>query len=281
MLDNLYANLAGILLIPLLPAFLIYKFLPEKDSAAAAEVGGETVGIGPVKGLSWKLKGAFAGYFLLVCVGMLLQYLRNTDSAAKKIAALELALSQKTDSLSYEREQLALATNQVVDWHVKGTVLPAEKDGTRFFYDDGTTKKEPTGEFTLIKRSLKKDGKIDPPKWICVYNPATGYKVVNLNRELEAADIKAFNVTFDDNTRTVLIKKPIEINSTEKDSILAVASFIESKPELKNNPEVINEATKLKVEVLRNERKIDRLKMLPNKKISSAIQLDASRLKLN
>ncbi len=261
MLDNIYANLAGILLIPLIPAFFIYKFLPEKDGARHDEVGGETEGLGPVKGISWKLKGAFAGYFLLVCVGMLMQYLRNNDDNSKTIAHLNQNLKLTADSLADVRAQLAVAQNQVVDWQVKGLVVPGEKEGTRFFFDDGTTKKEPTGEFNLIKRSLVKDGVATPPKWVCVYNPATGYKVVNLNRELNAADIKAFDVSFDDANHVVLIKKPIEINSNEKDSVVAVANFIQSKPELMNKPEIINQDIFRKAEVFKKERQIDRLKI--------------------
>ena len=59
MTDNFYLALAAILIFPLIPAFFIYKYLP---------VGkGDDVDVsGPFSGLSLKLKGAFAAYFLLV-----------------------------------------------------------------------------------------------------------------------------------------------------------------------------------------------------------------------
>ena len=47
--------LAAVLLLPLIPAFLLYKFLPSRTSVS-----------GPFKGLNLKLTGAFGGYFLLV-----------------------------------------------------------------------------------------------------------------------------------------------------------------------------------------------------------------------
>src|SRR5688572_26106823 len=50
--------IAVVVLVPLIPAFLLYKFLP----SGRTEVGG------PFKGLDIKLSGAFAGYFLVVLI---------------------------------------------------------------------------------------------------------------------------------------------------------------------------------------------------------------------
>ena len=50
--------IAVVVLVPLIPAFLLYKFLPH----GRTEVGG------PFKGLDIKLSGAFAGYFLVVLI---------------------------------------------------------------------------------------------------------------------------------------------------------------------------------------------------------------------
>lgn len=49
--------LAGVLLIPLVPAFVLYWMLPSKASVT-----------GPLKGLNINLQGAFAGYFALFLV---------------------------------------------------------------------------------------------------------------------------------------------------------------------------------------------------------------------
>lgn len=45
------------ILVPLIPAYIIYRFLPSK-----------TIVTGPFKGLNIQLSGAFGGYFLLVLV---------------------------------------------------------------------------------------------------------------------------------------------------------------------------------------------------------------------
>ena len=49
--------LAGVLLIPLVPAFVLYWMLPAEASV-----------VGPLKGLNVNLQGAFAGYFALFLV---------------------------------------------------------------------------------------------------------------------------------------------------------------------------------------------------------------------
>jgi len=49
---------AAVVLIPLVPALILYKFLPE----------GTTKVSGPFKGLDIKLSGAFAGYFLVLLI---------------------------------------------------------------------------------------------------------------------------------------------------------------------------------------------------------------------
>lgn len=251
-------SLATILLLPLIPAFLIYKFFPEKGGSSD-EVGGQASSIGPISSLSWKLKGAFAGYFLLALLGAFWQYFQNNTQEKKEISRLEQALKLTGDSLVLAKGIISASANPVVDWHVKGLVVPGEKEGTRFFFDDGTTTKNPDGSFELIKRSLAKNGAAKPPRWICVYNPATGYKVLSLNREVNHPDIQAFNVEFNDSAHTVLIKKPIDINSIKQDSVIAVANFIESKPEIKeriiiSNPEILNNA-----KVLIRNRKLEKL----------------------
>ena len=48
---------AAVVLIPLLPAFVLYKYLPSKTTAK-----------GPFRGLDIKLSGSFAAYFLLLLI---------------------------------------------------------------------------------------------------------------------------------------------------------------------------------------------------------------------
>ena len=250
MTDNLYVALAAILLLPMIPAFILYKFLPSKEPD---EVGGETGSIGPLKGLSWKLKGAFAGYFLLVMVGLALQYFVMNSKQEKQINALTQSLKLSGDSILTLKSQILASANPVIDWHVKGAVTPGGKEGTRFFYDDGTTENAPDGSFELIKRCIASQGKAKPPKWVCIYNSTTGFKVISLNREIEHPDIAAFNIAFDDNTHEILIKKPIDINSQAKDSVIAVANFIQQNPELTQKvneikPDFLQKANKIKIQ---------------------------------
>ncbi|HMP94053.1 MAG TPA: hypothetical protein PKD90_14315 [Phnomibacter sp.] len=241
MATDFYLALAAILLIPLIPAFIIYKFLPASETDVS----------GPYQKLNLKLKGAFAGYFLLVLIGLTLKYAVMNNRQAKQIEQLEASLAQRDSALAHAQEQLR--KSPVVDWHVKGIVHPGEREGTRFFYDDGTTVKNPDGSFELIKRSVAAQGPAKPPKWICVYNPLTGYRVVSLNREVNHPDIDSFKISFNDAEREIIIGKRIEINSQEKDSIMAVTGFLNKNPNLKqevfaNNPTLFVQAEKIKLQ---------------------------------
>ena len=156
MIDNFYLALAAILLLPLLPAYIIYKFLPESETNVE----------GPYKKLNLKLKGAFAGYFLLVLMSLGLQYVTMNSSQGKKIEELTRSMTDSSVLLQTYRSQIEANKNPVIDWKIKGIVIPGEKEGTRFFFDDGTTSKNPDGSFELIKRSIAAQGKANPPKWL-------------------------------------------------------------------------------------------------------------------
>ena len=243
MTDNFFLVLAAILLLPLIPAFLIYKFLPVSDTDVS----------GPYQGLSLKLKGAFAGYFLLVLIALALQYVVMNNKQEKQIEALTREVAQKDTSIAQLKFQLASSANPVIDWKIKGAVTPAGKEGTRFFYDDGTTTNAPDGSFELIKRSIAKEGNAKPPKWMCIYNAATGYKVVSLNRDISHPDITAYNISFDETKHEIIVRKPIDINSIEKDSVIAVANFIEKDPALRSKVQETNPGLFQKASTFRKE----------------------------
>jgi hypothetical protein len=251
MADNFYLILAAILIVPLVPAFIIYKFLPASDTDVS----------GPYQGLSLKLKGAFAGYFLLVIVGLVLQYAVMNNKQEKQIETLTREAKQKDTEIAQLQLQLQESANPVIDWHIKGAVTPAGKEGTRFFYDDGTTTNAPDGSFELIKRSIAKEGTAKPPKWMCIYNSGTGFKVVSLNRDISHPDIATYNVAFDDSKHEILVRKPIDINSIEKDSVVAVANFIESNPALKQQALQTNPGLFQKADVIKQEQQLNKLKL--------------------
>ena len=260
-MDNFFLVLAAILIIPVIPAFIIYKFLPASDTDVS----------GPYQGLSLKLKGAFAGYFLLVIVGLALQYVVMNNKQQKEIEALQRDVSQKDTAINQLQSQLQASANPVIDWHIKGTVTP-EKDGTRFFYDDGTTSTSPDGTFDLIKRSIAREGKAKPPGWMCVYNLNTGFKVVSLNREIPHPDIATYNIAFDDAKHEIIVKSPIAINSMEKDSVVAVANFIEKNPDLKAKVQELDPTFLQKADILRKEKLLTR---------NNSIKFETMRRRIN
>ncbi len=57
---NFFLVTATVVLLPLIPAYILFKFLP------ASEAGAQ----GPYSGLTLKLKGAFAGYFVVLLAVM-------------------------------------------------------------------------------------------------------------------------------------------------------------------------------------------------------------------
>lgn len=250
MTDNFFLVLAAILLTPLIPAFLIYKYLPASDTDVS----------GPYQGLSLKLKGAFAGYFLLVIVAVVLQYAVMNNKQEKRIETLTREGAQKDTAIVQLKSQLMASANPVIDWKIKGAVTP-QKDGTRFFYDDGTTNNAPDGSFELIKRAIAKEGTAKPPKWMCIFNAATGFKVVSLNRDISHPDIEAYNIAFDDSKHEILVRKPIDINSIEKDSLVAVANFIESNPELKAKVQELDPGFFPKATIIKEQRQIDKARL--------------------
>ena len=77
-------DIAAILIIPLVPALLLYAILPSETSVS-----------GPFKGLNLNLKGSFAGYFLLVLIAG--AYLWNNNNLSEEIKKLN-------DDLAKERQ---------------------------------------------------------------------------------------------------------------------------------------------------------------------------------
>lgn len=63
------AYLFAVFFVPLLPAYLLYRYLPSKATVR-----------GPFKGLNISLTGAFGGYFLLVLIALSFTYSALTPS---------------------------------------------------------------------------------------------------------------------------------------------------------------------------------------------------------
>src|SRR4051794_27730966 len=96
MTDNFYLSLAAILLLPVVPAYILYKFLPASDTDVS----------GPYKGLSIKLKGAFGGYFLLVLVGVALLYVMMGSKQKRLAEQLQADLITRDSTIEQLKQQV-------------------------------------------------------------------------------------------------------------------------------------------------------------------------------
>ena len=117
--------LAAVLLLPLIPAFLLYKFLPSRTSVS-----------GPFKGLNLKLTGAFGGYFLLVLtsIGIFFPLLKNEQ--AKIIEQQNEKIKQLENTMSDHQQ-----------WVMKGNIVSTSPKQTKVFFDETGTSFYETGEF--------------------------------------------------------------------------------------------------------------------------------------
>ncbi len=81
-------------------------------------------------------------------VGLALQYVIMNNKQERMIETLTGQVQQKDTRIAQLQSQLASSANPVIDWRIKGAVNPVGKEGTRFFYDDGTTKNDPDGSLS-------------------------------------------------------------------------------------------------------------------------------------
>lgn len=90
---DLISLLFAVLVVPVIPAFLVYKALPSRTTVQ-----------GPFKGLNIRLTGAFAGYFLLVLIagGISIDYykgLQKTISQGPKLEIWKVEGTMETEGL--------------------------------------------------------------------------------------------------------------------------------------------------------------------------------------
>ena len=186
--------LAAILLLPLIPAFILYKFLPSKTNVS-----------GPFKGLNLKLTGAFAGYFLLVltAIGVFFPLLKNDQAKV---------IEQQNEKIN----QLENVMNEHQQWVMKGNIVSTSPKQTKVFFDESGTNFWETGEFAMTFNAELQNGKPVLPKALCIFNKNDGYKVLNLSRDFNSEDIKNYGVQFDDSSHTIKIDSLIDIQSKAK-----------------------------------------------------------------
>jgi hypothetical protein len=186
---SLLIILSAVLLLPLIPAWVLYRFLPARTSVT-----------GPFKGLNVKLSGAFSGYFLLVLIALGLAY-AVTGSAA----------DTNTAALAAENQALRARLDSLQEWEMEGAVETDAPSETRVFVAGKSTEFLSTGRFTV--RMLVEKGANGRPKLplaLCFYHKANGYKVLNLDTTF-SQDRKLFGVQVNDSSRHILIRKSITL----------------------------------------------------------------------
>ena len=206
--------LAAVMLLPLIPAFLLYKFLPSRTSVS-----------GPFKGLNVKLTGAFGGYFLLVLtsIGIFFPLLKNDQ--AKIIEQQNQRIKELENTMNGHQQ-----------WVMKGNVVSTSPKQTKVFFDESGTSFYETGEFSMNFNAELQNGKAALPKALCIFNKEDGYKVLNLSRDFNSPDIKAFGINFIDSSRTIMIDSAIDIQSKAKAKIQIENELL---LRLKANPTVL------------------------------------------
>lgn len=217
-MNNLFLlALTTILLLPLVPAFLLYKFLPSKTNVS-----------GPFKGLTIKLTGAFGGYFLLVLtsLGIFFPILKNQQQ--KQIELLQQKITELTNN-----------ANKQESWQLHGVVTSSVPQQTTLFFNRQGARFEPTGEFEMSFAVDKMNGKAILPKSVCIFNKADGYKVVNISRELTSNDdIKNLNITFNDSLHQIEVGNVIDIQSKEKVRLEIEGKLLEKINNQQINPTI-------------------------------------------
>jgi hypothetical protein len=155
--------LSTILLLPLIPALMIYKFLPST-----------TVIKGPFKGLHLDLTGAFGGYFLLVLVSIPVIYALQNNQLSKELENMKRELSEEKSKYQY--------------WSITGILKSNEPEITKIFIDGENPIPNRSGMFTaacFIPYDIVTH-EIHLPNSVCFYNRNEGYKIVNLTKNNEA-----------------------------------------------------------------------------------------------
>lgn len=189
--SNLIITLSTILLIPLIPAFILYKFLPSK-----------TVVTGPFKGLNVNLTGAFSGYFLLVIVSLGLTYYLSKNKLSDQ-------LQQAQSKIENLESQLLIEKNKFHPWKMTGTIESETPEVTKIFIDEENISINSIGRFnaTLLIRS-NEENKMQLPGAVCFFHKVDGYRVIDLSN-IE-------NVTIDSVGNLISLKQNIKLNPVIK-----------------------------------------------------------------
>ena len=186
--------LAGFL-IPLIPAYVLYKTLPAETSVT-----------GPFQGFKINLSGAFGGYFLLVLIAFGFSLKLIADSNGKRIEKL----SAENSALKTENDDLKI---QYENWTIEGQVTGSLPEKTKLFVDARNTHFSSTGDFSskLYLKTEKNSSAI--PAALCFFNTEDGYKVINLNKNT-SKDFSLFGIEINEQAKSIRIRKPVKLGKS-------------------------------------------------------------------
>jgi hypothetical protein len=168
---NLMLTLASVLIIPLIPALIIYKYLPSKTAVK-----------GPFKGLNINLTGAFGGYFLLVIIALGLTYNaiynQNKDKLKESLITID-HLNARIDGLN---AGILAEKNKYRNWIVIGQLDSKTPELTKIFIDEENISINALGKFKAsIIAKTDDNNRVRLPGAVCFFNQQEGYSVVDLS----------------------------------------------------------------------------------------------------
>jgi len=177
-------------LVPLIPAYILYKTLPAETSVK-----------GPFQGLKINLSGAFGGYFLLVLIAFAFSLKLISDSNIKRIETL----NRENKALKAENEKIM---SQYEYWTIEGQVTGDLPEKTKLFVDCRTTHFASTGDFSSNIYLRKEPNSSIIPAALCFFNTEDGYKVINLNKNT-SKDFDLFGIRIDEQKKKISLTKPV------------------------------------------------------------------------
>lgn len=170
---ELLLHLSTVLIVPLLPAFILYKFLPSK-----------TMVTGPFKGLNLNLTGAFGGYFLLVLISIGLTHFVLKNQLTEELKTSRTTADNLTMQIAELNKNIAKERNKYRNWQIIGELDSRSPESTKIFVDEENISINALGQFkaNLILRT-DDNNKIKLPWAVCFFNQSEGYNVIDLSQK--------------------------------------------------------------------------------------------------
>ena len=195
---NLLFYLAIVLLIPLLPAFILYKFLPSK-----------TMVNGPFKGLNLNLTGAFGGYFLLVLISIAFTHFVLTNQLSDDLKTSRDKINDLNKQIADLNSNIEKEKNKYHTWKMIGELDSKSPETTKIFIDEENISINSLGKFkaNLVVKT-DDDNKLKLPGAVCFFNKGEGYSVIDLTQKQKA--------TIDITSNEIKINEVVRFSSPDR-----------------------------------------------------------------